>query len=1060
MTIAGRGILRTAIVALMAVAAATRGAGAQVGRAPITGDRLGGYVIPTEPGTWSVALQATSANVWKVETTQRVYLSGKVRVTMGTYDFTADSAVLWIERLPSEKGLVTQLAAWFPETIEPTKAAGLGAGGSNLFVTASTYGDVSLSAVLFEPTSPRPNADLSRAQQRLAAYLADLATKPPPLRILPEVIRQVPPPPPPPLEVGGKAPLDPSVAAAIDAATQAGAVRRAMDLPLPPVAQAAPGEAIDPSAPRPIVAPDSMVAFAAEQIEADAATDEVTLTKGVSIEVLPRFDGGANRALQLRSDRAVVFLRKGTLERMKSGFTETAADSVVGVYLEGAVNATDFQYVVRARRAYYDFATNRASMVDGVLRTQDRKGIPLVARAKELRQYSQRQFEGDQVRVSMSEFFEPHLSIAADRAVITEVEAAGGGTTSQMSARNVTFNAGALPFFWLPSFEATGKMQPPLSGITANYSDRTGAQIVTRWDLFSLLGMAPPPDTDITLVQEAFTEYGAGGGARGRLFGANFDMLGIYDYGNPEQTSAGRDVKVDPSLRGTIEANDVLRLSDTAKLELRGSYVSDESFLQVWRQQAFANETQRETSAYLASASDRSEFSLLGSMPTNDVITSGSQLAARPYQVRKLPEAAYKRWGDSLFGDSITWQQEYSANIMEMEMGRGTTASTGVIPNTFNLQGQQYAPGKFFGSNTSIQDLYYSQGYGDDTLARLYTRQELSSTFGEGGWKFVPYTSANVYGYVGGNPQNYDAAADRFRAIIAGGFRSSADIVSNADTFEVASLDLHRLRHALTAYVNTWAGWNTAEDLAYAVYDQEIEGATGGAAVQAGIRQRLQTMRGGPGNWQSVDWLVFDLGLVWNESGDDLARTYTDGAKYRQSPFPQYFAWRPELSQWGRNAYANFQLAASSSLTLRGNLTYLLEDDLPDYGSGAFGLDNGARGTVGATFQHSPDVATFLEYRAINNFAPESVYLSDALLAGGVNYQISKAYSMSFVPTYDLKENDFRLFTLNIQREMPDFTLYGTFGYDAIQDQYFGGINISIGGTASPVPFSTQAINR
>jgi hypothetical protein len=269
------------------------------------------------------------------------------------------------------------------------------------------------------------------------------------------------------------------------------------------------------------------------------------------------------------------------------------------------------------------------------------------------------------------------------------------------------------------------------------------------------------------------------------------------------------------------------------------------------------------------------------------------------------------------------------------------------------------------------------------------------------------------------------------------------------------------MRHVVTPYMNTWAGWNTAENLSYAIYDQEMEGATGGAAVQAGVKQRFQTMRGGPGNWQSVDWLVLDGGIMWNESGDDLARNYTDGAKYKQSPFPQYFSWRPELSQWGRNAYGSFQMAASSSLTLMGSLTYLLEDNLPDYGDGAFGLASAGRGMIGASMQHSPDVSTFIEYRSINNFSPDDVYISDSLLAGGVNYQISKAYSASFVPTYDLKEQDFRLFTLNIQREMPDFTLFGTFGYDAIQNQYFGGLNISIGGAGpSAMPFSTQAINR
>ena len=1044
-----------------ATLACTAPALAQSERVPVTGDRLGGFVIPTEPGTWSVQLSSTSAHVWKVDSTQRVYLTGKVRVIMGTYDFTAERAVFWIERIPSAKGLITQLAIWYPETIEPTKAAGLGAGGTNLFVTASTYGDVSLSAVLFEPTAPAPNEDLARAQQRLAAYLSDLQASPPPLRILPEVIRPPKPPPPEPIVVGGIAPIDPSVAARIEAASQPSAVRIAAELPPAPVRAKVAGEEFDPNAPRPIVAPDSMVSWSAEQLDADAATDEITLTKGATVDVLPRFAGGNTRALQLRADRGVVFLKKGTLANLKSGGTESQADAIVGVYLEGDVFATDFTYTIRARRAYYDFATNRASMVDGVLRTKDRRGVPLSARAKELRQYSQRQFEGEEVRISMSEFFEPHLSIGADRATITEVDTEGGGTINQINAHDVTFRSGAVPFFWLPEFEASGDVMPPIRRIGANYSERTGVQINSEWDLFGLMGLAKPKDTDINLVQEALSNYGTGGGLRGNIGQTKIDMLGMYDFGNREQTSAGRDVRSKEELRGVIDVERKFTLSDTARAEIRTSYVSDESFLQVYRQQQFTTMPQRETSAYLVDGGDRSEASMLISAPTNDVITNSSQLASRPYQVRKYPEVAYKRWGDGLFGDSITWQQEYSANLMSLEFGRGSTASTGVQANTFNLNGQAFAPGKTFDGSTTLTDLYGSEGYNQDTVSRIFTRQELSSTFGESGWKVTPFTSANVYGYVGGDQESYSQNADAFRAIVATGFRSNAEFVSNYDRFEASTLDLHRMRHVVTPYVNTWAGWNTAENLSYAIYDQEMEGATGGAVVQAGVKQRFQTMRGGAGNWQSVDWIVFDAGIMWNESGDDLARNYTDGAKYKQSPFPQYFSWRPELSQWGRNAYTSFQMAASSSLTFMGSLTYLLDENLPNYGDGAFGLASAGRGMIGASMQHSPDVATFIEYRGINNFSPDDVYISDSLLAGGVNYQISKTYSASFVPTYDLKEQDFRLFTLNIQREMPDFTLFGTFGYDAVQNQYFGGLNISIGGQGpSSMPFSTQAINR
>jgi hypothetical protein len=1011
-----------------------------------TGDGLGGFVIPTEPGTWPVSLKSVSASTWKVGSTQRLDLRERVEVSLGSYEFAADRAVLWIERIPSAKGLVTQLAVWFPDTIEPTRAAGLGAGGQNLFVTASTFGDVNLSAVLVNPSQPTEDEPLRRARARMAAYLADLAADPPALRILPEVLRPPPPPPPEPLVVGGIAPADPSVAAALQADGAPSALRKLAAEPVPAAPPSVAGESADPAAPRPIISPGSTVAFAAEEIEVSSVDDTVTLTKGASVDVLPRAGGAAARALQLRADRGVLFLRPGTLEGLRAGGTETDSESVAGIYLEGEVYATDFNYTVRARRAYYDFATNRATMVDGVMRTQDRKGIPVVARAKELRQYSQQQFEANQARVSMSEFFEPHLSIGADRAVITEVDAVAGETTTQVSARDVTFRAGAVPFFWLPAFEATGEMMPPVSRVTANYNDQTGAQINTRWRLFPLLGLAPPPDTDLDIVEEAFTNWGVGGGLRGRLYGTRLDVLAIYDFQNAEQTFAGQKVTAANSLRGTARAERSFEFSETARLDLQASYVSDESFIQTWRQQEFALDPQRETSAYLVDRGDRSEVSLLLSVPTNGVITSASQLAARPYQVRKYPEFAFKRWGDTLFGDSIAWQQEYSANLMAIEFGSGSAATTGVRNPAIYTPG---TPG--ITPTTDISTIYQDDGYRDDTYARLYTRQELSTTFGGGGWKVTPFTSGTAFGYVDGNPGDYNASADRFRALLAGGVRSSAELMTSFDRFEVPALDLHRLRHVVTPYANAWAGWNTVENLAYAIYDQELEGATGGAAVQAGVRQRLQTMRGGPGNWQSVDWLMLDVGLVWNDSGDDLARNFASGAQYRQSPFPQYFSWRPELSQWGRNAYAAFTMAASNTLTFRGNITYLLDSSLPDFGSGAFGLQNAARGSVGASMQHSPDVSTFIEYRGINNFSPENLYLSDQLLAGGVTYQISKAYTASFVPTYDLKESDFRQFALNIRRELPDMTLLGTFGYDAIQDQYYGGLNITFGGV-TPAP--------
>ncbi len=1078
-----RRLLRTAALAAAFALAGVGAAQAQVSGIPITGDRLGGFVLPVEPGTWPLVLKATNASTWKVDSTQRMSLTGKVNVQVGSYDFYAEHAIVWIERIPSGKGVITQVAVWFPETSEPTKAAGLGAGGSNLFVTASTYGDTTLRAVIVDPRAPETDPYLRRGEQRLAAYLGTLAAQPPALRSLPEVFRPPPPPKTPPLVVGALAPNDPSVAAAEQAASEpssatgsAGPGRTrtrptGMAVP-PPKTQPAlpepiaaplpgPGDAVQRQGAAPIIAPDSIVAFAADRIDVDINADTVTLTRGAAVDVMPRSPGKTVHALQMHAERTVIFLVPGTLAKLKQGASEFAARDISGIYLEGDVSATDFNYTMRARRAYYDLANNRATMVDGVLRTQNRKGLPLVARANELRQYSQEQWQADKVLVSTSEFFEPHLAVGLDRATITKTADEDGLGTTIVNGESMTLRANGTPFFWTPGFETEGDVNIPLRGLGVSYNGETGAQIETRWDLYSLLGLKRPPGDDSTLTLLGYTNYGVGGGLKGRLDGINYDVLGIYDFGNLEQTSAGPKVTASQEIRGTMAADHILKLSDSTALQLQASYVSDESFLQVWRQRDFAQKFQRETSGYLVSADERSELSALLTVPTNAVITNSGQLAARPYQVEKYPEVAYKRWGDSFFGDTLTWQQEYSANAMALRFGKGTENTTGVKNNTFNLLGQLLPDGSVFGRDTSLASLYRGEGYNEDALMRVYTRQELAMPFGGEGWKISPFVAGNVYGYFGGDQASYDREADSLRFLVSTGVRSSTDITANYDSVEVAAMDLHRLRHVFTPYLNAWAGWNSTPNGSYAIYDQELEGATGGSVVQFGMKHKLQTMRGGPGNWQSVDWLSVDIGVMWNAGGDDDPRIYTDGAKYKQSPFPQYFNWRPELSQWGRNAYGSFKLAASNTMTFSGSLVYLLDENLPNFGSGPFGLAQGSRGSIGMTLEHSPDVSTFIEYRAINNFSPENIYISDALLAGGIDYKVGKQYVISAVPTYDLNANDFRAFTVNLQRELPDFTLLATIGYDAIQNQYFGGLSIRIGDKGgSAAPFGGLPINR
>ena len=71
-------------------------------------------MLPILPISHDLRLDAERVVEWTVDETKRLLLQGDVEIELGTYDFRAKTAVVWINRLPSAQGMVTQFAAWFP----------------------------------------------------------------------------------------------------------------------------------------------------------------------------------------------------------------------------------------------------------------------------------------------------------------------------------------------------------------------------------------------------------------------------------------------------------------------------------------------------------------------------------------------------------------------------------------------------------------------------------------------------------------------------------------------------------------------------------------------------------------------------------------------------------------------------------------------------------------------------------------------------------------------------------------------------------------------------------
>ncbi|MBU3729082.1 MAG: hypothetical protein FGM37_07525, partial [Phycisphaerales bacterium] len=397
------------------------GTGGELRDVPITGDGLGGFVIPVRPVESDIRLVGTTCWRWTSDDTLRLQLEGDVKVEFAGYAFASRSAIVWINRIPSAQGLVNQIAVYFPEVHEPTRRAGLGASGSDLFVTGSTRGEVVLSCVLPTEGAPPPNPALSRGASRLRDYLVKLA-KGARLRTQPVVERPIVSPEPP----------------------------LALDAPIVPPAPPPPpqGTVRKWSDAQAIFNPEGTIAFAGGDVSVDTKEDIITITGSVIVEYETRNATAAGGEMQLSAERAVIFMREGALESMGGTASQLSAADVLGIYLEGDVVATDFEYTLRGRRVYYDLQENRAVVVDAVLRTYTRDGVALYARAAELRQVAKDDFVAEGARVSMSEFFTPHLSIGAERVTITQ--SPGDAKGSVIEATHITARAGDTPFLWWP----------------------------------------------------------------------------------------------------------------------------------------------------------------------------------------------------------------------------------------------------------------------------------------------------------------------------------------------------------------------------------------------------------------------------------------------------------------------------------------------------------------------------------------------------------------------------------------------------------------------------------
>jgi hypothetical protein len=945
---------------------------------PITGDRLSGFVLPIEPLSGPFVIRALRADVWTIDDTQRFLLDRDVEIEIAGHRFRAPSgqgAVVWLNRIPSQWGTINQIAVYFDEVMNPTRQAGVGVAGRNVLVTGSTIGDVELLVTRLERQRPSVTGLMRRGEARLTEYLRRIAGDPPPLAQWPQVKR--PPDAPEPFRPIPGRRFEPE----------------AVELP----------EVVELPAPEPtpwLVPPTGTVRYSAAEVQIVPGVREnsITMIGPIVVEYISGDRGERWQRITITSERGVIFTDPGPIEAFVTG--QLTAQSVRGVYLEGNViiRADEDDYTVRSPQVYYDFRTDRAIMVDAILRTYSREqGLLVYSRAQELRQLSESQWEARQVQVSTSEFFTPHISVGARRATITQRPSRTDPqrTETHLDTRDVTLRAGNVPFFYWPRFSGTLR-DTPLRSVVLSTRRNDGVRVETTWNALSLLGIDPPPGLAADLKLDGFSKRGAGVGTeiRYREHGTqgNVDLYGLWDDGI-DRAATGVNVDSGRELRGLALWEHQARFGRDWTFQGQASWISDPTFVSHWREDDFRTRREYETSAYLKHQKDNAALTVLGKYEVNDFISNDYLIASQQYQVEKLPELTYRRYGDSLFFDHVTYHSESRLTRMRMMFNAVTPREIGLPSSALDID-----------QDDRIDEMLRARGMHQSNVLRADTRHELSIPFDLGIFQIVPFVVGRVTAY-DDDFDTFSSDAEKLRFFGSTGITVGTRFQHVNNRVNSRVFDLHRLRHIVEPSMTVWYGYSNVPSASLPVYDAEVEALAEGAAMRFGVKNTWQTQRGGPGRWRSVDVLTLDTHLVMHSSDAD-----------RVSPTPQFFDYRPEYSQPGDHVAGTALWQMSDAVTFAAHGTYDLDFNVL------------ARGSVGAELRHTPVFSTYVEYRVIEASRSQ-------LLDVGWAYQLTPKYHVRISPQWDFREDQLRSITLRLTRQFPDINLIFFVNFDRIRDE-------------------------
>ena len=885
---------------------------------------------------------------------------GGFGLTMGQRKFSGDNAVIWMKETSPASPARRDITIYIEGRAKVATASSSGLGGRSMLVTLRQQGRVSAEGKL----APGPPGDRSLYARALVAR-QDEARKP-----VEEPTRHA-------------APL---LFAVRGAAGAEGATSRPATKPAPP----APGGATKRTRKPPAPVMFHAKKFSSELVDPkDPYSQRITIATGSVY--LAQGDPDSRLFLELRCQSAVLYSRQKKKPDPKTTAAPAAGAALAGmmsfgqgkerieaIYLEGDVVIARGERYMRGPRAFYNFTTDRAYIVDGVYRTvQEQRNVPIFVRFKTARSACDLDEDGKKLpnreiwfrdaRVTTSDFYSPTYHVAAKTARLKDVapyDEQGermGPQAWEAWLHDTTFNVRGIPLAYWPYTHTTFEdghtsLRKVLFG---DQGKQYGYGVETQWRLFRLLGL-PKPKGFKGLFELSYYERGVLGGAEVKYardtWGGYTMLSGLTD--NSHHDNFGdlrRDISV-PDYRGRFTHRHKQFLPDDWQVQFEVSWYSDRSFMEMFFPSEFYSGKDQETLLYAKKQTGNQALTALGQYRMNRFDT----------QSESAPDVAYHLIGQPLAEETLTLFSETRVGMKRWRPEKATETATRADSRLF---------------------------------PRVDTREEIDVPLHLGPVNVVPY--AVVRGtYWDDTPAGF---GEQERAYGQGGARANMHIWRVYPDIESRLLDVHRLKHVITPELAMFASdTNGVAPGELLPIDPDIEQhlmRQGGYTV--GVRQRLVTKRGRLGKRKTVDWMRLD---VMGGGFRDTSTLPADG---------RYITYRPEHSMARSFINADYLWNISDSTTLLGDASH-------DPRNGRLG-----KASVSMNVERDPRLSYFGGVRYIRE-------LDSSVSTFGATYSLSRKYAVSFFEQYDLDfEGGDNLSTrLTITRKLPRWYIGLTLVFD------------------------------